>query len=189
MSSQRHSRISWPSSISLSAQRTRRYHPYWSTTRICRFSDDSASPSPPCVYFARPVYAAVGIDLFSSLPQELIEQTGLLACEAPFIGDASLAFPAERHRVTTLHALCLVSKQFNNIFNPLLYLEPFIIDTQHADSLDLPNSATIQLHPSFYPKARLAKRFTLWRPHSEERQKDFVFPRSLCHHFHAPQCP
>ena len=167
------------SSSSSSSLRPKRYHPYMmDNSRRCRFSDDSVSPSPPpslsdpfCDYYIgtpSPV-VVTRADYFSALPQELIEEIGLLACAAPYTSsDPSEPFVAERHRIRTLHALCLASRQFNQIFNPLLYLEPLVIDTQFADSA-LPNSAPMWLYPSGYKKAPLAKRFTLWRPRSEDR--------------------
>ena len=109
------------------------------------------------------------VDYFSALPQELIEEIGLLTCAAPYISsDLSEPFVAERHRIRTLHALCLTSRQFNQIFNRLLYLEPLVVDTQFAPST-LPNSATMWLYPPIYDKAPLAKRFTLWRPRLDDR--------------------
>jgi hypothetical protein len=142
-------------------------------SRRCRFADDSVSPSPPPAlsdpfsdYFIEtsPPAMVTRVDYFSALPQELIEEIGLLACAAPYTSsDLSEPFVAERHRMRTLHALCLTSRQFNQIFNPLLYLEPLVVDTQFARST-LPNSATMWLYPPTYDKAPLAKRFTLWRP-------------------------
>ena len=59
------------------------------------------------------------VDYFSALPQELIEEIGLLTCAPPYTSsDPSEPFVAERHRIRTLHALCLTSRQFNQIFNP-----------------------------------------------------------------------
>jgi hypothetical protein len=146
-------------------------------SRRCRFSADSVSPSPPPAlsdpfsdYFIEPPspVKATRVDYFSALPQELIEEIGLLTCAPPYTSSVpSEPFLAERHRIRTLHALCLTSRQFNQIFNPLLYLEPLVIDTQFARS-PLPNSATMWLYPSSYDKAPLAKRFTLWRPRSED---------------------
>src|SRR6202043_654445 len=100
--------------------------------------------------------------------QELIEEIGLLACAASFDDNHSEPFHLDRHRQRGLHALSLVSKQFHQIFIHRLYLEPLVIDTQGARSSHLRNSAPLWLNPSCYTKAPLARRFTLWRPWSEE---------------------
>lgn len=156
---------------------TKRYHPY-ADTRPCRFPDDSASPSPPPAklsdnyggYFTET--PTLRVDYFSALPQELIEEIGLLTCTAPFADDLSLSssdpFLGDRHRIRNLHALSLVSKQFYQIFNRLLYLEPLVVDTQNARSLRQQNSVITWLNFSCFEKAQLAKRFTLLRPRSEE---------------------
>lgn len=155
-------------------------------TRRCHFPDDSVSPSPPPTQ--SDIYseyttadATPAIDYLSALPQELIEEIGLLTCAAPFPGADYISEPLfveERHRLRTLHALSLTSKQFNQIFNHLLYIEPLVIDTQYADSSKLPNSATMWLNPSCHEKAPLAKRFTLWRPRCSE--EDFRRAGQLC---------
>jgi hypothetical protein len=115
-----------------------------------------------------PPVMVTGVDYFSALPQELIEEIGLLTCAPPYTSsDPSEPFLAERHRIRTLHALCLTSRQFHQIFNHLLYVEPLVIDTQFAQS-QLPNSAAMWLYPSLRDKAPIAKRFTLWRLRAED---------------------
>jgi hypothetical protein len=116
------------------------------------------------------------VDYLSSLPQELIEEIGLMSCMFPYFGETTELFHAERHRVRTLYALCLVSKQLNQIFTRPLYTEPFIIDTQHARTLRYQNSAMAWLSPSCHANAADAKRFTLWRPQSEEMKKGYLCP-------------
>lgn len=148
--------------------------------RRCRIPDDFGSPSPPPSCGLDTPLADTDLkpwkapsDYLSSLPQELIEEIGLLACSPPFTDDPSEPFQADRHRLRTLNALSLVSKEFNQIFNLPLYLEPLIIDTQRAKSLNLRNSAEAWVNPTFYNRAPLAKRFTFWRPRSEEMNKPF----------------
>src|ERR1700737_5258686 len=148
--------------------------------RRCRFPDESASPSPPAMAFDDCTGwppTPKGEDYFSSLPQELIEEIGLLTCAAPYTGNPSELFQEERHRIRSLYALSLVSKQFNQVFTRPLYTEPLIIDTQHARSLRrLPNSAMGWLTPSCHDNAPVAKRFTLWRPQSEEMKNGYLCP-------------
>lgn len=150
---------------------TKRYHPYMALQHRCRYPGDSVSPSPPPATSG--VYSGIApapeqTDYLSALPQELIEEIGLLTCVPPYTGDPSEPFQVERHRLRSLYALSLVSKQFHQIFLHRLYLDPLVIDTQEARSLHLRNSAPLWLNPSCHAKAPLAKRFTLWRPWSEE---------------------
>jgi hypothetical protein len=115
-------------------------------------------------------------DYLSALPQELIEEIGLLTCAAPFTGDPSEPFYLERHRMRSLYALSLVSKQFHQIFSHRLYLEPLIVDTQDAPSLTLRNSASLWVNLLSYSKGPFAQRFTLWRPCPEEIRKVALNP-------------
>jgi hypothetical protein len=166
-----HRHSSSPSRLHQAAS-SKRYHPYMAPQQHrCRYPDDSVSPSPPPtasdvhVGFAP---ASAQTDYLSALPQELIEEIGLLTCVPSNTADSSEPFQVERHRLRNLHALSLVSKQFHQIFIHRLYLEPLVIDTQGARSSHLRNSAPLWLNPSCYTKAPLARRFTLWRPWSEE---------------------
>lgn len=158
---------------------TKRYHPYMALQHRCRYPGGSVSPSPPPaasgVYFG--IAPAPGqTDYLSALPQELIEEIGLLTCVSPYAGDPSEPFQVERHRLRSLYALSLVSKQFYQIFSHRLYLDPLVIDTQEVRSLHLRNSAPLWLNPSCYAKAPLAKRFTMWRPWSEEIKSGDLHP-------------
>ena len=156
-----------------------RYHPYAMDKRRCHYSNDSVSPSPPPTYpdntpshdsrFRTPLPTPRRPDYFSALPQELLEEIGLFASAVSTTHDDRHhePFRPDRFRLHTLGTLCLVSKLFNQIFNHRLYTEPLVIDTQLAGSLNLPNSAPKWITSS-YKKAPEAKRFTLWRPRSEE---------------------
>lgn len=169
-----------PAASSPSAARTKpskRYHPYVADRR-CRFSEDSVSPSPPPSWTdshnphrAGSRVKVTQIDYLSALPQELIEEIGLLACTLPFLGKPPEPFLSDRHRLRTLYALTLVSKQFNQIFCRPLYSAPLLIDTQNASSLRMRNTASMWRSPSRFEKAQMVKRFTLWRPCSEEMKK------------------
>lgn len=169
----------------------KRYHPYITQQgkdqqqplRRCRFQDTSVSPSPPPTFAPSELtLETIGtpktklIDYFSSLPQELIEEIGLLASLAPQSEFADPFTPAlfreDRHRIRTLHALTLVSRQFNQIFSHPLYLQPLLIDTQFATTSQYPNSASKWLRPSTYRHSKHAERFTLWRPRISEDESD-----------------
>jgi len=162
--------ISFSSSRLHQAASSKRYHPYMAHARRCQDPVDSISPSPFSMSYihARIAPARVQLDYLSALPQELIEEIGLLTCVPPFTGDPSEPFFLERHQLRSLHALSLVSKQFHQIFAHRLYQEPLVIDTQDAPSSTRRNSAALWQNTLTYANGRLAKRFTLWRPPSDE---------------------
>lgn len=154
---------------------SKRYHPYIPTNdqhRRCRFSATSVSPSPPPTILPEtignaPTYDNIQLDHFSSLPQELIEEIGLLACLGPFVDDPSdPLFIPDRHRIRTLHALSLVSKQFNQIFTHPLYLHPFILDIHHAEMTPYTNPDPKWSLVSSQRASLYARTFTFWRPRS-----------------------
>src|SRR5579862_2553378 len=150
------------------ASSTKRYHPYvpQDQHRRCRFSDTSVSPSPPPTVTPETIGTApLQIDLFSRLPQELIEEIGLWACVPSFTEDPSYPLLEEDlHRMRTLHALTLVSRQFYQIFTHTLYRHPLIIDTQFATASNYPNTAPKWVEGSNRPYAQQAQKFTFWRP-------------------------
>ena len=154
---------------------SKRYHPYIPTNdqhRRCRFSAFSVSPSPPPTILPEtignaPTHDNIQLDHFSSLPQELIEEIGLLACLGPFVDDpCGPLFVADRHRIRTLHALLLVSKQFNQIFTHPLYLHPFILDIHHAEMTPCINPDPKWSLVSSQRASLYARTFTFWRPRS-----------------------
>jgi len=104
-----------------------------------------------------------GIDYFSALPQELIEQIGLYAAAIDPSSSGGPPFLLQRRRLAVLFALSMTSRQFHQIFNHLLFKDPLLIDSTHPY---IPNTAWrwIANSPHVPQRSYAAKTFALWRP-------------------------